>query len=68
MEMDAIQKRLIQGVFLFLLITAGSVTTGAQTIKAYRCYGYLTEYQNQGFRPTFRPRYQHIFAATITKK
>ncbi len=51
MEMDAIQKRLIQGVFLFLLITAGSVTTGAQTIKAYRVLMDTTEYQNKASAP-----------------
>jgi len=49
--MDAIQKRLIQGVFLFLLITAGSVTTGAQTIKAYRVLMDTTEYQNKASAP-----------------
>jgi len=51
MEMDAIQKRLIQGVFLFLLITAGSVTSGAQTIKAYRVLMDTTEYQNKASAP-----------------
>ena len=51
MEMDAIQKRLIQGVFLFLLITAGSVSAGAQTIKAYRVLMDTTEYQTKASIP-----------------
>ncbi len=51
MEMDAIQKRLIQGVFLFLLITAGSVSAGAQTIKAYRVLMDTTEYQTKASVP-----------------
>ena len=51
MEMDAIQKQIIHGAFLILFIIAGTVISGAQTIKAYRVLMDTTEYQNKASAP-----------------
>ena len=47
MEMDAIQKRLKYCAFLLLLITAGTVSSRAQTIKAYRVLMDTAVYQSK---------------------